>query len=138
MTRASRPMLIAVALTLSALAFAAAPARRAPASGANSNGNGTPSSGGSNSRSSAADKKSAAATFEVYQDKAGEYRWRLRARNGQVMAVAPDGYKEKRSVMSAIESVRKDVADAPVEEQPPGSSDAKEGKGGAAAPGPRK
>jgi uncharacterized protein YegP (UPF0339 family) len=126
MFRPSRLVLTCSVLLLTAAAFAAAPARRPPAAGSNNNGSGT----AGNNRGAAADKKSAAATFEVYQDKAGEYRWRLRARNGQVMAIAPDGYKEKRAVMSAIESVRKDAADAKVEEQPSGSSDAKDGSSG--------
>jgi uncharacterized protein len=59
------------------------------------------------------------ATFEVYQDKAGEYRWRLRAQNTKILATAGDGYKEKRSCLAAIESVKRDVVDAPVVEQPP-------------------
>jgi uncharacterized protein len=58
------------------------------------------------------------ATFEVYQDKAGEYRWRLRAQNTKVLATSSDGYKEKRSCLAAIESVKRDVIDAPVVEQP--------------------
>jgi uncharacterized protein len=65
----------------------------------------------------AAEKKAPAATFEVYQDKGGEYRWRLRAQNTQILAIAPDGYKEKRSCLAAIESVKRDVADAPVKEE---------------------
>ena len=122
----TRAVLACLCLALAATAFAAAPARQAPA-GASRN---TGSSSASNNKSSsaAADKKSAAATFEVYQDKGGEYRWRLRARNSQILAIAPDGYKDKRAVLSAIESVRKDVADAPVEEQPASSGDAKNGK----------
>jgi hypothetical protein len=61
--------------------------------------------------------KAAAATFEVYQDKGGEYRWRLRALNSQILATAPDGYKEKRSCLAAIESVKRDAATAPVAEE---------------------
>ena len=68
----------------------------------------------------AAEKKAPAATFEVYQDKGGEYRWRLRAQNSQILAIAPDGYKEKRSCLAAIESVKRDVADAPVKEEAAG------------------
>src|SRR5687768_16399718 len=64
----------------------------------------------------AADKK-AAATFEVYQDKGGEYRWRLRAQNGNILATASEGYKEKRDCLANIESVKKAAADAPVQEQ---------------------
>lgn len=53
--------------------------------------------------------------FEVYQDKAGEYRFRLKARNGEIIAVS-EGYKAKASCMNGIESVRKNAPDAPVEQ----------------------
>lgn len=52
--------------------------------------------------------------FEVYQDKTGEYRFRLTATNGQVIAVS-EGYKAKTSCMNGIESVKKNVVDAPTE-----------------------
>ena len=60
------------------------------------------------------------ATFEVYKDKAGEYRWRLRTKNQQVIASSGEGYKEKQSCMSGIESVKRNAADAEVQEQPAG------------------
>ena len=66
----------------------------------------------------AADEKKPRATFEVYKDRAGEYRWRLRSMNKQVIASSGEGYKEKRACIAAIESVKKAAADAPVEEQP--------------------
>ena len=47
--------------------------------------------------------------FEVYQDKKGEYRWRLKARNGMVVASAGEGYKQKASCLKGIESVRKNA-----------------------------
>ena len=59
----------------------------------------------------------AGATFEVYQDKAGEFRWRLRATNSQVIASSGQGYKEKRSCIAGIESVKKNAPLAPVEEK---------------------
>ncbi len=43
--------------------------------------------------------------FEVYLDRIGEYRFRLRARNGQIIAVS-QGYKSKEGCMKGIESVR--------------------------------
>ncbi|MDE6016059.1 MAG: YegP family protein [Acetatifactor sp.] len=51
--------------------------------------------------------------FEVYTDKAGEYRFRLKARNGEIIA-ASEGYKAKASCMNGIESVRKNAPDAEV------------------------
>jgi uncharacterized protein YegP (UPF0339 family) len=65
----------------------------------------------------AADEKPASkATFEVYKDRAGEFRWRLRAVNKQVIATSGQGYKEKRDCVNGIESVKKNAADAKVEE----------------------
>ncbi len=52
--------------------------------------------------------------FVVYTDKAGEYRFRLTATNGETIA-ASEGYKAKASAMNGIESVRKNAPDAPVE-----------------------
>jgi uncharacterized protein len=66
----------------------------------------------------AVQEKKAAATFEVYQDKGGEYRWRLRAQNAQILATSSEGYKEKRSCLASIDSVKKNAPDAPVEEKP--------------------
>ncbi|MCM1149471.1 MAG: YegP family protein [Butyricicoccus sp.] len=51
--------------------------------------------------------------FEVYVDKAGEYRFRLKARNGETVA-ASEGYKAKASCLNGIESVRKNAPEAPV------------------------
>ena len=64
----------------------------------------------------AQERRAAAAKFEVYKDRSGEYRWRLRAQNSQVLATSGDGYTEKRSCLAAIDSVRRNAADAPVEE----------------------
>lgn len=52
--------------------------------------------------------------FEMYTDKAGEFRFRLKARNGEVIAVS-EGYKAKASCLNGIESVRKNAPDAAVE-----------------------
>ena len=76
-----------------------------------------------------ADKK-APATFEIYKDKAGEFRWRLRMQNTKVIATSGEGYKEKESCMKAIESVKHVAADAPVKEVEATDS-AKEGGSGA-------
>lgn len=31
--------------------------------------------------------------YEIYQDKRGEWRWRLKAGNGNILAVSSEGYK---------------------------------------------
>lgn len=54
--------------------------------------------------------------FEVYIDKAGEYRFRLKARNGEIIAVS-EGYKAKPSCLNGIESVRKNAPDAEIVEE---------------------
>ncbi len=51
--------------------------------------------------------------FEIYQDKAGEFRFRLKARNGEIVAVS-EGYKAKASCKNGIESVRRNAPDAGV------------------------
>lgn len=54
--------------------------------------------------------------FEVYADKAGEFRFRLKARNGEIIATS-EGYKAKASCLHGIESVRKNAPDAPVQKE---------------------
>ena len=51
--------------------------------------------------------------FEVYTDKAGEFRFRLKATNGQIIAVS-EGYKAKASCENGIASVRKNAQEAEV------------------------
>ncbi len=51
--------------------------------------------------------------FEVYLDKAGEFRFRLKARNGEIIA-ASEGYKAKSGCLNGIESVKKNAPEAPV------------------------
>lgn len=51
--------------------------------------------------------------FEVYKDKAGEFRFRLKAGNGEIIAVG-EGYKTHAAALSGIESVKKNAADAVV------------------------
>lgn len=53
--------------------------------------------------------------FEVYTDKAGEFRFRLKATNGQIIAVS-EGYKAMAGCMNGIESVKKNAADSPIVE----------------------
>ncbi|MBQ9273381.1 MAG: YegP family protein [Succinivibrio sp.] len=54
--------------------------------------------------------------FEVYRDKAGEFRFRLKARNGEIIA-ASEGYKQKASCLNGIESVRKNAPEAEIVEE---------------------
>ena len=54
--------------------------------------------------------------FEMYQDKAGEYRFRLKARNGEIIAVS-EGYTAKAGCLNGIESVQKNAPEAEVVEE---------------------
>ncbi|MBN1892148.1 MAG: YegP family protein [Clostridiales bacterium] len=54
--------------------------------------------------------------YEVYVDKAGEYRFRLKARNGETIA-SSEAYKSKGACMNGIESVKKNAPGATVEKE---------------------
>jgi hypothetical protein len=56
-----------------------------------------------------------AAKFEVYQDKAKKFRFRLKAANGQVIATG-EAYESKASCMNGIESIKKSAPEAAVVE----------------------
>ena len=47
--------------------------------------------------------------FEIYEDKSGEFRFRLKARNGQIIGVS-EGYKSKASCVNGVESVKENAA----------------------------
>ena len=51
--------------------------------------------------------------FEIYTDKAGEFRFRLKATNGQIIAVS-EGYKAMAGCKNGIESVKKHAPAAAV------------------------
>lgn len=55
------------------------------------------------------------AKFEINKDKAGEYRFNLVATNGEIIAIS-QGYDAKQSALKGIESVRKNAADAVIED----------------------
>lgn len=47
-----------------------------------------------------------AGKFEVYKDKAGKFRYRLKARNGQIILTG-EAYNSKNACLEGIESVKK-------------------------------
>ena len=51
--------------------------------------------------------------FEVYADKAGEFRFRLTAKNGQIIATS-EGYTTHANCLNGVESVKKNAPDAEV------------------------
>ena len=54
--------------------------------------------------------------FEIYADKAGEFRFRLKATNGQVIAVS-EGYTTMASCVNGVESVKKNAVEAAIVEE---------------------
>lgn len=61
-------------------------------------------------------KKEKHPKFEVYRDKAGEFRFRLKATNGQIIAVG-EGYKSMKSCKNGVASIVKNVPEAAVVEE---------------------
>ncbi len=55
------------------------------------------------------------ATFQVYTDSREEYRWTLRADNGEVIADSGEGYRHRADCLHGVELV-KDAAYAPAED----------------------
>ena len=47
-------------------------------------------------------RKESPMKIEIYEDKAGEYRWRLKARNGRIIAIPGEGYTRKRDCYRAV------------------------------------
>ena len=54
--------------------------------------------------------------FEMYRDKAGQFRFRLKARNGKIIAVS-EGYATRSSCENGMDSVIKNAALAKIEEE---------------------
>lgn len=54
--------------------------------------------------------------FEMYIDKSGEYRFRLKATNGQTIATS-EGYSAKAGCLNGIDSVKRNAPDAEIDEQ---------------------
>ena len=51
--------------------------------------------------------------FEVYKDKAGEFRFRLKATNGEIIATG-ESYKAKASCLNGIDSIRRNAPESPI------------------------
>ena len=57
----------------------------------------------------------AKASFEVYKDKAGKFRFRLRAPNGEIIAVS-EAYEAKAGCIKGVNAVKK-YSEAAIEDQ---------------------
>ena len=51
--------------------------------------------------------------FEIYADKAGDLRFRLKAKNGQIIAVS-EAYKSMAACRNGIESVQRNASEAEI------------------------
>lgn len=54
--------------------------------------------------------------FQWYKDKSGQFRWRLRADNHEILATSSEAYKAKADCAHAIGLIKKGAAKAAVEE----------------------
>lgn len=55
-------------------------------------------------------------TYVYYKDAKGEWRWRLKASNGRIIADSGEGYTTERECLAAIDRV-KASSDAPVKKE---------------------
>lgn len=53
-------------------------------------------------------------SFEIYRDNSDEWRWRLIASNGNIIAASGEGYTSKQGAKRGIESVKKNAPDAQI------------------------
>ena len=52
------------------------------------------------------------AAFEIYEDNAGEYRWRLRHRNGNILSDSGEGYSSRSAAVEGVNSVKRNAPGA--------------------------
>ncbi|MDB5307919.1 MAG: hypothetical protein JWO38_2121 [Gemmataceae bacterium] len=62
------------------------------------------------------DKKGDVGTVEVFKDKAGDYRWRVKDADGKVIAMPPKGYDTKDDCLKALAVVKAALAKSKVTE----------------------
>ena len=56
------------------------------------------------------------AMFQIYEDKKGEWRWRLRANNNEIIATSGEGYVKKASCLHGVELLQTLSRDADLKE----------------------
>lgn len=57
-----------------------------------------------------------AAKFEIYSDAKGEFRFRLKAGNGEIVATG-EGYKTKAGVINGVDAVKRAAAEAEIDDK---------------------
>lgn len=65
----------------------------------------------------AADAPASLGRFELYRDRAEEWRWRLRHRNGNVIASSGEGYTRKANARKGLRSVMRNAPGAVIREE---------------------
>ena len=55
------------------------------------------------------------ATVELFEDEAGEHRWRLRHRNGRLLAIATDGFASRSNAVANLNRVKRHLPNAPAD-----------------------
>jgi uncharacterized protein YegP (UPF0339 family) len=55
--------------------------------------------------------------FEIYEDNAKAFRWRLKATNGQIVAAANKGFKNKADCQKVIDLIKKEAQKATIAEE---------------------
>ena len=58
------------------------------------------------------DRQARHTRFEVYRDKSGDWRWRLRAANGRIVADSAEGYASRRNLYRALNDIAGHVSEA--------------------------
>jgi uncharacterized protein YegP (UPF0339 family) len=56
------------------------------------------------------------ASFELFMDKRGEFRWRLRSANREIIASSGEGFKQKAGAQNGIDAMKRDAASADVKD----------------------
>jgi len=73
--------------------------------------------------------RTSSAQFELYPDRGGEYRWRLRHRNGNIIATSGEGYTRKHNAQKGLQSVRRNALGATVVQPPAAATEEPEETG---------
>ena len=88
---------VVVVVTALALTFAVAPAQDKKGTGK--------------------DAGKAAVVFEVYKDKGGEFRFRIKNDEGDILAITQKSYEKKEDLLKIIDTIKKNAATAKVDDQ---------------------
>jgi len=54
------------------------------------------------------------AKFEIYQDTAGDFRWRFQSNSGKILAVSGEGYINRANCEHAIILIKRETAQATI------------------------